>query len=298
MALEPPTYPGGVYRNTAEFAALQQDLAALRESDKDAERTASTWGWAAIGAGVLAIVLVFAFVMAELGEAYTPAFMVVEVLLVVAVITCGAASWYFRQGDVEDRRYEFLSRVLRLIERDTVTGGKASIVLDLRSPDHKSKFDRKGKAGRWNVKYYLDPWLSLQGRLMDGTAYRLVMIEKHQYRSRWKTNARGKTKHKSKTKSATEAVLRLRVKPSRYPNLAAAGSSAASAVQMPQWCGLKDVQVGENEIVLRVQTSAEWDVATPTSEERPPCDGDHMAAMMFLSCYHVLSGLRAKGGNA
>ena len=35
----------------------------------------------------------------------------------------------------------------------------------------RAKLKRKGQVKQWKVEYYVDPWLTLTGRLLDGSAH-------------------------------------------------------------------------------------------------------------------------------
>ena len=59
--------------------------------------------------------------------------------------------------------------------------GKLKVQLDLRPHEIHEKL-KKVEATGWKVKYYVDPWLSLTGRFLDGSVFRLVATTKLQKR--------------------------------------------------------------------------------------------------------------------
>ncbi len=139
-------------------------------------------------------------------------------VFVVMTVVGFATRWARSRLNLENRRYELAERIIRFLGRDSRPDAEVSLQLDLQRPNIKRKAVRNGQVGPWKVTYYTDPWLRLQGRLLDGTAYRLTAIEKHQLRSKTYRSRSGKMKSKSKTKSASELIVGVRVKSRRYPS--------------------------------------------------------------------------------
>ena len=186
-----------------------------------------------------------------------------------------------RGDNIEDRRYQLLNNLLPLLATDIDTGG-FTVDLDITSPTKGSKFTHKGTRGHWNVKFFRDPWLTLSGRLMDGTRFQLVVADLVQKRSRWKTSRSGKRKHKTKTKRGSEFHLQLRYKPERYGAVDQIGEDAAGALQLPPGMSVKRLDCAGDHFSLRVgYKGTEW-----TGE---PDSGPHMVAMLFLGAYQVLN---------
>jgi hypothetical protein len=181
--------------------------------------------------------------------------------------------------DFEDRRYQLLDRLTRLLSADIDPDSPINVQLDLGKVNGSSKIVANRKVGVWNVKFYEDPWLNLQGKLMDGTRFTVVFIEKHQDRSRTKRSASGKLKHKSKTKSAVQAVVSLKPKEKRYPNAGALGARARGAVQLPHGVQLKDLSTRENVLTLKTASKSTWNVDS----------GTQLLSQMLLSLYQVLN---------
>ena len=286
MAVDPaPLKMPLIYRRNAPIAAILGDLAAIRTLDRASERGSSRWG----AIGCLGIVCT-----AVTGFLFFP----VAPLFLILGIVGGVLWWRNKRGDVENRRYELLARVLDLLARDTPRDTQVNVALDLRPPSHQDKFDRKGKVGPWDVKFYTDPWLTLQGRLLDGSAYRLTLIDRHQARSRTARSRSGKMKRKSKSKCATQAHLALKVKARRYPRLGELAGAAPSAVKLPEWATLKKLAIptaAGARVSLHAVTKSKWD-APPPGQDETPQSGARLVAMMFLSLYEVLNLARpAKG---
>ena len=149
------------------------------------------------------------------------------------------------------------------------------------------------------MKYYIDSWLRVRGRLLDGTSYRLSAIEKHQHRSKTTRGRSGKMKSKSKTKSASELIVGLKVKTRRYPGLHELAKAAQGAVKLPEWASLKAYRVHAPEGTDRWHVVAEVGhertvVVRPAGQPEGPTSGVRWFAMSFLSLYQVLNFARAQ----
>ncbi|MCZ7648689.1 MAG: hypothetical protein M5U26_26105 [Planctomycetota bacterium] len=215
-----------IYQTADTVNSIRLDVAELRKLDKYKESKQAKWTWL----GCMGLLAVF---ITGIGSIFLP--LLLPLLAVAGVVT--VVSFVIRsihkRLNYENRRYELLDKVLGLIGKDAAKDEKLDVRLDLRPAEHKDKFVRQGQVGVWKVKYYEDPWLELEGRLLDGTRFRLTMIEKCQARSCWKRGRSGKSKYKSKKKSAAESALLLRFKPGRYAAMERIGSELAGAVQLP-----------------------------------------------------------------
>lgn len=253
---------------------LQSSLEELEQLDKMSERKKLVGClWAVVGGG-LAVV---GFVVAqENSEIVGGTGLVIGIgLLIWGMINRISAG----QTDFEDRRYELLGRLTGLIRVDMNPDAAFNVQLDLNDVNAKNKFVRKGKAGLWNVKYYEDSWLNLGGQLADGTKFTITFTEKHQDRSRTKRSASGKLKHKSKTKSACQAVVTLKAKDKRYPNTGQLGPQARGAVQLPRGVQVKDLSAQDNVLTLKTASKSSWTVDSGTA----------LLSQMLLSLYQVLN---------
>jgi hypothetical protein len=278
-----------VYRRKAPIDVILDDVVSIRALDQTSEVRQHAW----TAVGCLGLVATIATGVLIASNPMNPRVLYILpaalLILMVAGFVLGARH---KRTNVENRRYQLLSRVLELLKRDCPHAAEVVVALDLRRPDIKEKYVRKGKSGSWDVKYYTDRWMNVQGRLLDGTAFRLALIDKHQARSRWATGRSGKMKHKSKSKSATEAALLLKAKARRYPRLNELSGQARSAVKLPEWAVLKAFAIKSDpdahRLALSAATKTKWDVAEPGKSEQPS-SGVRLVAMMFLSLYQVLN---------
>jgi tellurite resistance protein len=198
--------------------------------------------------------------------------------------------------DLENRRYGLLDGVVRLVAADVGGDTPLGVSLDFRDETHADKLQRKGKVGRWDAEFYVDRWLDLQGRFVDGTKFSVAMIEKHQKRHRTKRSRSGKIKHKNKTKHATEAIVSLKIKGKRYPQLTGQAKQVDKYIQLPPKATLKSIRVEGEQLVLRSTCTVPWSLKSmgePEFAERvrggPGLDGVNWLAMMLLSLYALLN---------
>jgi hypothetical protein len=278
-----------VYRRKAPIEVLLDDLVTIRTLDRTSEVRQKAW----TAVGCLSLVATIGTgVLIASNPMYPPALYLVPAALLISMFAGFVLGAKHKRTNVENRRYHLLARVLELLKRDCPHAAEVVVALDLRRPDIKEKYVRKGKSGTWDVRFYTDRWLTLRGRLLDGTAFRLALIDKHQARSRWARGRSGKMKHKTKTKSATEAALLLKAKARRYPRLNELSGQARSAVKLPEWATLKAFAIkgdpNAHRLALSAATKTNWDVAEPGKSEKPS-SGVRLVAMMFLSLYQVLN---------
>lgn len=274
-----------IYQIDGTVDQINSDIEHIRNFDLEQEKNRRFWGYLAVGCVVAGL----------LGFCIMGAPLLGIPLMVIALPTFVVAMFkyvHYTSTDLDNRRYELLSGLLQLIRTDMATDATLSLRMDLRPHDHKDKFDREGTAGVWDVKHFYDPWLELQGRLLDGTKFTLEMIEKQQNRFRWKQSRSGKWKRKSKRKNASEALLYLQVKGEKYPNLNVLANDIQDALKLPEWAAVKSVTAEADSLTLRVKCKVPWEAAQP-NQSPPRCDGVHLTASMFLSLYQGLNLCKA-----
>jgi hypothetical protein len=141
------------------------------------------------------------------------------------------------------------------------------------------------------VEYFLDPWLDLSGRFLDGTSYRLQGFEKHQARRKTYRGRSGKTKSKSKSKSALQVTLSLKPSPKQYAEADSISTKLKETVQLPGWCKQKSAGIHKDRLQLTTQTTVDWhgQPLPRQPDEKTFASGPHLVAMMFLSLYQALN---------
>ncbi len=278
-----------VYSTRAPAGTVLGHLQHIRESDARAEaehrRLASWASTTMVGGWLLSALMCFSG-----DEALIIAAVCLAVLTAAVAFALFRAAQKHKRLDVENRRYQLLDRVLRLLHTDMHPSEEVALSLDLRPAQHASK--QRGTRTRdiWTLVDFLDPWLSLETRLLDGTHLHLELLDKVQKRTGYKHNGR-KSKFKSKTKRATLAVLRLRVPPQRYPGLAGLGKRGRWAVQLPQGVTVSRFGVQRDRLLLKVDLGPEWETGRA---EPPGVDGSRVVGMMLMSLYQVLNRSRTQ----
>lgn len=273
------------YKNEADTQSVMADLEQVRAIDEATEKLLRKWR----------IITALSF----LGGFGVAVLLAINNQKTIAggVALAGGCTFVFgiitymrhRSSDIDNRRYLLASQLLGLLRVDFAPEQPVSAELDFRRIDHKAKFKDKGTAGPWKVKFYRDPWLSLSGRFADGTSFQLVQTDLHQDRSQVKRSSSGKYKHKSKTKSAFEAELRLRFKPEKYRHMANLKTDAEQAVQLPDGIELKKLRYNDKEIGLRIAGKGPWSVMQQKAMLGEGFDGTRTLSLMFLSLFQILN---------
>jgi len=290
-----------VYKSKSSPETVIAQLSSLRSMDKRIEETRKKYSIVRL-AGGLAFVGGFLGILALDGLSAG----IVGVIVVLLLMAGGALAFIWgmyclnanSMQDVPDRRYEAALGILKLVRKDLAQDSLVEIQVDCRPHNHKSKKVRTGKVSYWNVKYHVDNWFVLRGAFADGTKFSMMLIEKHQDRSRTKRSASGKIKHKSKTKIASEAILRFKIKPKKNPDLRDGWQgrvkSNHAAVRLPNWTQRKSLDAKGDRITLRSTTKSSWDAVNRAQQGKTKVerDGVKWMAMMFLSLYGVLDAAK------
>jgi len=270
-----------IYEGSASPAELREDLERIRELDKTSEGKRRVFGWTGFLSLVGAVVSFFALSDSE-SIAVSGGLTALGVVLLVMY-------WRWGRTDVENRRYELLGGVLGLLDADLQPGTPVVVRMDLRKVDDTSKLEERIDLGNAKIENFRDPWLAVSGRFADGTSFSLSQTERFQRKRTTKTNMRGKTKVKTKTKSAWESALGLRFKEKRYGHVAKVGPEGGQgAVQLPRDVTCKRFRLAADSMQLRVASKSAWDAAAPGAEHAD-IDGPSVMAMMLLSCYQILN---------
>lgn len=194
-----------------------------------------------------------------------------------------------KRMDVENRRYDLAAELLRYLSKDMAPDAAVDVAIDFRPHNHKHKLDRSGKSGRWDTKFFVDSWMTLTGRLLDGTKFTVTMIQKHQDRHRTKISASGKLKRKHKSKSSSEAIVTLRIKPHRYPEVAAlSGSVQPGTIRLPTGVQVKAFDASNESLTLRTTTINDWKVY-PRDQSEKNNDAVQWIAMKLMFLYGLLN---------
>ena len=270
-----------VYEAQAPAEQLLAELQQIREFDQRAEERIKRYKYITFGSLLFGIV---SFVLAV--ALSKPGLFALVGLALIGLLT-GIVLWVRGSKlNLANRRYELFGELVRLLGRDMAKDAPVTVALDLTQPNDARKKVSEGQAGDWKVKYFVDPWLKLSGRLADGTSFQITLIEKFQARGKWKRSRSGKNKYKTKTKTSTQAAVRLFPKLKRYENLPQVVDKATSLVRLPNWVGVKNIEATADELSVTAFTSENWSVRR--HDPKTTHDGVEMVATMLLSLYQVL----------
>ncbi|NOK17375.1 hypothetical protein [Corallococcus carmarthensis] len=209
----------------------------------------------------------------------------------------------------EQQRRLLLATLLQRFQLDLLDDTPVDVTLDLSSSLDPSKRVHLGSYGTGiREEDFANPWLSLQGRLADGTRLHLSVVDVARMFQRTKDLPR-KVKTRSKRRGVSLIQVALRVKPERHPGLAALEKRARDAVRLPHGATLKRVRVAEDRVELRVLLDEDWVAQAPDPSQvlpdkarkadAPKPDASRTATMMLLSLCQVLnhSSSQAQPGN-
>ena len=268
--------------NSAE--SVLTDMAYIRQFDDEQKKKGRLWsgvgttGAVAIAIGVLCI---------GVTEYFVAGVSVGALGLLMAIV--GFSLWAIHgRLDLDDRRYDIVSGLLTLLSKDMAADAPVTVAVDFRPNNHADKLLRSEKVTVWRINFFVDRWLEIGGHFIDGTKYSVTVIEKQQDRHRKKRRPSGKIKHKYKTKNASEAIVRLKIKQKRYPQAQALYGKVNETVQLPPWVELKSFKAEGDLLTLRTTTRTRWDARGP-NENIGNYDGVNWMAMMFLSLYRLLN---------
>lgn len=271
------------YSTSATPSDVLHDIRLIRRIDAEAEHKNHFWTLAIAGS-VFAMITGFLLIVGGLSTFGV----VIGITGLIVLITGISRKFVHKRMDVDNRRYELAAELLRYLSKDMAPDAVVDMAIDFRAHNHKNKLDRSGKTGLWNTKFFVDPWMTLTGRLLDGTKFSITMIQKHQDRHRTKRSASGKTKHKYKTKASSEAVVTLRIKPHRYPDVATlSGTVQSASIRLPPGIRVKAFDAQNESLTLRTTTTSDWNVY-PRDQREKNNDGVQWIAMKLMFLYGLL----------
>lgn len=258
--------------------AILADMAVIREIDTTAESKQGQWGWISV------LCLIAGGIAMLVGG---PGMIIGFIFLVGCGIALLVRSSH-KDSNVENRRYELVAGLLPLLEADMNPDALLDISLDLREVENHAKLDHTDEIGRTTERFYVDPWLKISGRFLDGTSFQIGFLDRMRVRHVVKYSASGKRKSKTKRKAKLSIVVQLKVKPERYPALPHVADSSRGAVQIPPGCVVLGLKSNGPTLSLKVEPPEYWDVEMPGEPAADP-NGTNIIAMMMLSLYQVLT---------
>ena len=271
-----------IYSDQASIAEIRSSINEIREFDLKTESLLRFLAAVMSIAGVCTLFLLFAFF---------------PLAVIPGIVLAICAVFYFQKKnlDLSNRRYELTIDVVNALSRDMPKEGQIKLKMDLTAPGNSHKKTASRKVQGWDVTYYEDPWLRLEGRFADGTAYDISMNDRFQSRTKWARSSSGKNKKKSKTKSATVTSVKLFPKQKKYANLAQVTAQTNQLLKLPTWVKVKKVKAEPDVLAVTTFTSENWSVRRTDPETK--FDGPEIVYSSLLSLYQVLHVSKLRNSN-
>jgi hypothetical protein len=263
-----------------------QDVGALRIFDAGHEalerrwRRLMTFGFG----GAFASLFIGGMVSSAVGQAW-------PMLAVPALLGLGIGGAlrkrHWGRFNLANERYELLAAACRLLKADLPRDGTVEAALNLDRAEQAQYLTGQRERGRWKCKLYVQPWLRLRGRLVDGTRFDVRAVERQEVRTCWKTTARGKRKYKRKIKGSTVLDVALMPKlPGAGPG--GLGERLTESAKLPPGARLLRARADADGLSLRAALDAPDPRTRFLSLEKA-------VALMLLSLYDVVAAARRGG---
>ena len=201
-------------RPVDELLALLKPIAAC---DTVANKAQGRFGCTAALLFVVAFVALF--IVPSFGWT---AFVAIELLLVAGAVA-SLAFWIWLRGvDVSDNLRSFVMPILALFREDIDPSTPVHLRLDLRKPTDSSKKTNESAPYKHGVYHkvvdttYVDPWMTAETVLTDGTKLWWSVTDRIRERKKTKRNPRGKYKTKTKYRKVTDLDVQLGMKTKTY----------------------------------------------------------------------------------
>jgi hypothetical protein len=251
MAIDSKTFQKTLtYTATACSKQIFQDLEAIAKIDKEVEKNKSKF------TAIFFISLIGAFILAFL----TPTVPALRFLVVGCIISMVVGNIFmvrYSRLHIPNYRYELLKKVLSMLERDRKQDTDVNINLILSSPTDKTKQTSTGShpyRQGWNIKFFQNEWLNLEGKLLDNNRFQLTLTELYQIASG--RNFRGKYKSKTKAKGG-EILLKLVFSQRQYGAIKLLKQEAQEAIRLPEKVRFRSLNVTDKAILLKVKLAPE-----------------------------------------
>ncbi|HET8775324.1 MAG TPA: hypothetical protein VFP80_16105 [Thermoanaerobaculia bacterium] len=198
-----------------ELLALLKPLAAC---DKMANKVQTRFGCTF---GLLIVVTFVALIFfSNLG--WGPLTLALLALVLGATIAAGWFWIWLRSIDVSNNLRQFVVPVLALFREDIDPRTPVHLRLDLSKPTASPKKTNEGAPYKQGVYHkvidttYVDPWMSAEAVLVDGTRLRWSVTDRIRERKKTKRNARGKYKSKTKYRKISDLEVQLAMRTKTY----------------------------------------------------------------------------------
>ena len=183
----------------------------------------------AIALGVLISSVIF------FASLWTTVATVVVVALAVLMIGSGYLWMWTRSIDVSNNFRQFALPVLTVLREDFDPTQPVHVNLDLTAPTTGAKKRNESapfaQGGYYKIieSTYVDPWMSVEGVLVDGTKLSWNVTDSIRERKKTKRNSRGKIKTKTKYKKKSDIEVAMALRKKTYALTATEGEVSGDA---------------------------------------------------------------------
>lgn len=159
----------------------------------------------------------------------------VVVGIAVLMIGSGYLWMWTRSIDVSNNFRQFALPVLTVLREDFDPSQPVHVSLDLTAPTagakkrHESAPYSKGSYHKIVDSTYVDPWMAVEGVLVDGTKLSWNVTDSIRERKKTKRNARGKYKTKTKYKKKSDIEVSMALRKKTYALTATEGEVSGDA---------------------------------------------------------------------
>lgn len=160
--------------------------------------------------------------------------MIAALVMLAVTITLGYLYFWMKRIDVSNNFREFVIPVLAVFREDIEPSHPVHLTLDLTSPTVAAKKQSEkppyaeGAYHKIIETIYVDPWMSAEALLVDGTKLSWRVTDSIRERQKTKRNARGKYKTKTKHLKKTDLEVSLRLRKKTYDLAAPADAEVTS----------------------------------------------------------------------
>ena len=240
----------GVYESQIPLSALAGDMDAIARIGEEWKKTRKKLLWA--GVAVLLVGL--------------PTFSLDSPVLGLVLVTAGVAvliwAYRYRLGVITHlQRCTTVKSVAAMLKDDTHAKAPLTVKVALKSQRTLLHEAARPMRPKGKEKFYLEPWLTLEVRLLDGTTLSeniSDLVRERSYR-----NARGK----SKTKTRVHQIVALRfIYPQTvYGDLRPSAAKVKDPIRLPATARLKALSITDRDIKVKATVTNSEDLAKSCS---------------------------------
>lgn len=208
---------------------------------------------------------------------------------VIGAVITGVLYQRYARLDVEEYRYDVPRQLLEILGRDMERAASIQLKIAFSSPFEAAKKVSTGPHPRrsgWKIDYFNDPWLEIQGALLDGTDFTVAVTTFGIAQYGWKRGRSGKQKFKRKTKiKSVELAVELDISKRKYGAISVLAEQAADAIKLPPAARMKRLKISDDAILLVVKLHPQ----DPLSQQIKTEELQPAIVMMLMSLYQILN---------